>query len=208
MKEEERKRILETDEYYQDGVKPQIFKTLIGKGHQDFQTGQQQDAREYFQFLLDKIAKEEKKAKSSDPGKLFEMEIERRLQCNTCKRVKYQTNVDNSLNIVAPVSSKVEKGTEVDFSKCLEAYFADSLVEDMQCAHCNKRCEFTSRIRIIKFPKVLCVTLQRFVFDDWVPKKLEIELQVPNGDTNIDFQIYKSQANGELLPGEEGFPEP
>lgn len=27
------------DEYYQDGVRPQIFKTLIGKGHPEFQTG-------------------------------------------------------------------------------------------------------------------------------------------------------------------------
>ena len=27
------------DQYYQDGIKPQLFKTLIGKGHQDFQTG-------------------------------------------------------------------------------------------------------------------------------------------------------------------------
>jgi len=26
------------------------------------------------------------------------------------------------------------------------------------------------------FPKVLIVVLQRFVYDNWVPKKLEIEL--------------------------------
>lgn len=29
------------------------------------------------------------------------------------------------------------------------------------------------------FPRVLVVVLQRFVYDNWVPKKLEIELQVP-----------------------------
>jgi len=39
---------LQEDEYYQDGIRPQIFKSLVGKGHPEFQTGQQQDAREYF----------------------------------------------------------------------------------------------------------------------------------------------------------------
>ena len=29
------------DEYYQDGIRPAIFKTLMGKGHPDFSTGQQ-----------------------------------------------------------------------------------------------------------------------------------------------------------------------
>ena len=29
------------DEYYQDGIRPAIFKTLIGKGHEEFKTGQQ-----------------------------------------------------------------------------------------------------------------------------------------------------------------------
>ena len=40
------------------------------------------------------------------------------------------------------------------------------------------------------FPKALSVVLGRFVFDDWVPKKLEIELQVP--DDAIDFEKYRS----------------
>jgi len=42
---------------YQDGIKPQMFKTLFGKGHPEFKTGRQQDSLEYFNHLLDKIAK-------------------------------------------------------------------------------------------------------------------------------------------------------
>lgn len=45
--------------------------------------------------------------------------------------------------------------------------------------------------------------LTRFVFDDWVPKKLEIELQVPT-DKPIDFEKYRG--NGALKPGEEELP--
>lgn len=39
MTEEEKKKVLETDVYYQDGIRPAIFKHLIGKGHPEFQTG-------------------------------------------------------------------------------------------------------------------------------------------------------------------------
>lgn len=48
------------------------------------------------------------------------------------------------------------------------------------------------------------MTLQRFVFDDWVPKKLEVELQV-NGP--VDFEVFKSANGGQPLPGEELIPE-
>ena len=41
MTDEEKKKIEETDEYYQDGVRPQLFKTLVGKDHPEFKTGQQ-----------------------------------------------------------------------------------------------------------------------------------------------------------------------
>ena len=49
------------------------------------------------------------------------------------------------------------------------------------------------------------MVLQRFVFDDWVPKKLEIELQVP--ESSINFEQWKSETNGEPAPGEEKLPE-
>jgi len=51
------------------------------------------------------------------------------------------------------------------------------------------------------------VTLQRIVFDDWVPKKLEIELLVPEGDGQfIDFEKYRSTTQGQLAEGELGTP--
>ena len=55
------------------------------------------------------------------------------------------------------------------------------------------------------YPKSLVVVLQRFVFDDWVPKKLEVELQVPESD--INFEIWRSTTNGGPAPGEEVIPE-
>lgn len=51
----------------------------------------------------------------------------------------------------------------------------------------------------------MVIVLQRFVFDDWVPKKLEIELKVPENE--INFEQWKSETNGEPAPGEEVMPE-
>ena len=78
--------------------------------------------------------KAEKKAKASDPGLLFQFEMEKRLECTQCHRVKYSTFKDNMLQLNPPVSSDVEKGTEVDFNACLEAYFGDCLLDDVECS--------------------------------------------------------------------------
>ena len=50
---------------YQDGIRPQLFKSLIGEGSQDFTGTQQQDAREYYSWILEKMMKGEKQAGTS-----------------------------------------------------------------------------------------------------------------------------------------------
>mgnify|MGYP000971680036 CR=1 FL=1 len=81
------------EEYYQDGIRPAIFKTLMGKGHQEFSTGQQQDAAQYFSHLLEKFMLNEKQMKSGqDPTDAFSFEMETRLQCLQCQCVKYNKN--------------------------------------------------------------------------------------------------------------------
>lgn len=41
----------------------------------------------------------EKKDNGSNPGLLFEFEMEKRLQCTQCHRVKYQIEKDTILNL-------------------------------------------------------------------------------------------------------------
>ena len=65
------------EEYYQDGIRPGIFKALVGKGHEEFQSGRQQDAREYLSHLLEKMRLSEIKDKSGqNPSDLFNFELE------------------------------------------------------------------------------------------------------------------------------------
>lgn len=44
------------------------------------------------------------------------------------------------------------------------------------------------------------------MFNDWVPKKLEIEFQVPDGP-EIPFEAFRSANKGEPLADEKAFPE-
>lgn len=210
MTDEEKKKVEETDEYYQDGVRPQLFKTLVGKDHPEFKTGQQQDAREYLQYVLEKVVKAEKQAKASNPGKMFEFKMTKRLQCTKCNHVKYKESTERELIVQAPVASSVEKGTPVGLKDCLLAHFAEEKIDGLECAICNGKTTYSSTNRFVTFPKVLILVLQRFVHDDYVPKKLEVELTLPDGenyDAPIIFEEYKSATDGKVGPGEQGFPE-
>lgn len=62
-------------EDYQDGIKPHMFKGLIGGDHPEFRTGAQQDALEYMNFLFEKIQRAEKAAGKPDPTKIFDFKL-------------------------------------------------------------------------------------------------------------------------------------
>lgn len=49
------KPLPEEFQFRQEGIRPLMFKTLIGKGHQEFQTNKQQDAIEYLTYFLSKL---------------------------------------------------------------------------------------------------------------------------------------------------------
>ncbi len=84
--EEEKSKV----EYAQDGVKPHMFKTLVGRDHHEFKTSKQCDAQEYFGYVLEKMQRMEKAMGNNQyPGDIFEFEVETRVQCQECGGVKY-----------------------------------------------------------------------------------------------------------------------
>jgi uncharacterized UBP type Zn finger protein len=56
------------EEGSQPGIRPQMFKNLIGKGHPEFSTNKQQDAQEFFLHLVTQIGKVFNSVADSDPG--------------------------------------------------------------------------------------------------------------------------------------------
>jgi ubiquitin carboxyl-terminal hydrolase 5/13 len=74
--EEEKSKV----EYTQDGIKPHMFKTLVGRDHNEFKTSRQCDAQEYFAYVLEKLNRMEKAmGNNQHPGNMFDFELESRV---------------------------------------------------------------------------------------------------------------------------------
>lgn len=74
-----------------------MFKNLVGKGHAEFATGRQQDAREYLDHLMEVMSRAERAAAGSGGGAsaaasvpaLFKFQMEERIQCGESNMVRH-----------------------------------------------------------------------------------------------------------------------
>jgi ubiquitin carboxyl-terminal hydrolase 5/13 len=132
-----------SDVQTQDGISPGMLKGLVGKGHQEFSTMRQQDAYEFFQFLCKTISQKEHANKTQDPTRVFDFTVEHRLQCNTCNKVRYQTDATSSLSITIPACPVEEDGKTtyqpVDFYECMDLFTKDEVVEGYHCPSCKEK---------------------------------------------------------------------
>ncbi|KAL4155017.1 hypothetical protein PRNP1_007131 [Phytophthora ramorum] len=111
---------VEEDDIHNVELRPITFRGLVGKGHPDFSTGQQQDAVEYLQYLLDFMTRAERVAAGRlgllVPGdgassaelptaSLFKFKLEDRVQCMASNKVKYVSRDDMLLQLQIPVEA-------------------------------------------------------------------------------------------------------
>jgi ubiquitin carboxyl-terminal hydrolase 5/13 len=139
----------DSDNVSQNGITPSMLKALVGKGHSEFSTMRQQDAHEFFQYLTRAIEKQEKSSHSSnDPTKLFDFELEQRLECTKCHKVRYQR--DQTSDLMIPVPEKIIKEKEndsdtteyetVDLYQCFDLFTAPENLE-YNCPSCEQKTE-------------------------------------------------------------------
>lgn len=104
---------------FQEGIKPSMFKSLVGKGHEEFSTMKQQDAEEFFAHLLKSLRQQAKKvgidANTTVPTDAFRFGMEQRLQCGECGGVSYRVDEHDDLSIGVPTveEGKNEEGKTV-----------------------------------------------------------------------------------------------
>ncbi|KAI7903879.1 uncharacterized protein BX663DRAFT_505550 [Cokeromyces recurvatus] len=190
------------------GVAPSMFKTLVGKNHPEFSTMRQQDAFEFFQYFCKTVQQKEHATKSNDPTNVFEFETEQRLQCDKCKRVRYQKDKTSSISVSVPVRQLESGGYEnVDFYECLNDFVKEEIVDGYQCPQCKEKTIARRSVKFSTFPEILVLNPRRFTFIDWVPQKLDIKIDFPEGPIQLDKYLSKGQQDGEeLLPEEEEKP--
>ena len=131
---------------FQEGVRPAQFKSLIGKGHEEFATMRQQDSEEFLQHLLDRLrgeAKRQGRDVRAEPTEGLRFAMEQRLQCGGCKRVGYREEVIDlaSLPVQAVDLGKDDEGKQTwerqELKGSLEALCAEEELEGYACSHCE-----------------------------------------------------------------------
>ncbi|CAD7697819.1 unnamed protein product [Ostreobium quekettii] len=105
-------------------VRPQFFKTLVGRNHAEFATMNQQDAGEYFRHVLkvmdvaeqgavDRLQLSGQLPTSSD----FKFQLQTRTECQESGHVSYKTEVENMLALKIPLEAATNMDEVEDYKE-------------------------------------------------------------------------------------------
>ncbi|KAJ7827504.1 hypothetical protein B0H14DRAFT_1230424 [Mycena olivaceomarginata] len=178
------------DPVFQEGLRPNGFKALIGKGHEEFSTMKQQDSEEFLGHLITVLRRDAHKYKdraTEDATVVFTYGLEQRLQCGVCNKVSYRTDATDVLSV--PVSA-VESGKDADgktlytpipLVACIDAVLTPEALE-YGCPSCGRGVHAIKQAKFASFPEVLVVHAKKFQLVNWVPTKLDIPIILPDGD--------------------------
>ncbi|XP_010268908.1 PREDICTED: ubiquitin carboxyl-terminal hydrolase 14 isoform X2 [Nelumbo nucifera] len=210
----------------QEGIPPRMFKTLIAASHPEFSSTRQQDALEFFLHLLDQVERANAGKPELDPSRSFKFGIEERLECSSGK-VAYNKRVDYILSLNIPLHEatnkeqleafqklKAERGSDREVSSdeivrprvpleaCLANFSAPEEVHEFYSTELKTKTTAIKTAGLTSFPDYLVLHMRKFVMEaGWVPKKLDVYIDVPD---IIDISHMRSKG---LQPGEELLPE-
>lgn len=212
----------------QEGIKPNMFKNLVGKGHPEFSTKRQQDAQEFFLHLINMVDRNSRLSGGDNPTQSLSFQVEERTECVSSHKVNYTTRTEYLLPLPVPLdkATNLKEYTEfeerrklleiagerveakdivrarIPLETCIDAFAADDIVEDFFSTAINGKTIAKKSSRLKTFPDFLMLQLKKFTLgDDWSPKKLDIAVDVPDL-----LDLARIRGNG-LQPGEESLPE-
>ena len=200
---------------HQKGLAPSMFKHLMGRGHEEFSTMRQQDAFELLQHLFKLITRSPHGRDSQqDPVQSFRFVTEQRLQCLSCKKVRYTTNEQDNITLSIPAKAlpKPEQTSDgedqkdeyepVTLQECLNAFTSPESVE-YTCPSCASKS--ATKCTLFKtFPKNLVVNARRFDYtENWVPRKIDVPVIVADEAFDLSQYLSRGQQEGEELLPEE-----
>lgn len=90
-----------------------MLRDLIGRGHEEFSTMRQQDAFELLLHLF-KLISRSQHVPLEDPVSSFRFAMEQRLQCMSCNRVSYRTDIQDNITVPVPVRRVKQSGADME----------------------------------------------------------------------------------------------
>ena len=213
------------------GIRPTLFKQLIGRGHSEFSTKQQQDAQEFYLHLLTVMEREHKRTSSvGDPAfRGLQFEVEDRHECGLTQKVKYLTRIEDYLPFSIPVDMAVNrdrvdeyhrKKAEVEakgdrmkpdelvrpripFAACLSKFLEEEQVQDFYSSAAKTKTFARKTMRLTTCPDHLLIQLKKFdIGENWLPYKLDVEVEMPD-----DLDLTSLLTQGGLKDGETLLPQ-
>lgn len=208
----------------QEGIKPNMFKNLIGRGHPEFSTKRQQDAQEFFLHLINMIDRNSRIQGCDSPTKALCFEVEDRVECMASKKVRYTCRTEYILALPVPLEKMINRKevTEYEAKKaagetldpkdvirpkvhldaCFESLVQPEVISDFYSTAIAGKTTASKSSRLKTFPNYLMLQIKKFELgQDWLPKKLDIAVDVPD-----ILDLAKLRGHG-LEPGEEILPE-
>jgi len=216
------------DEGSKPGIKPTMFRQLIGKGHHEFSSNRQQDAQEFFLHLVTLMERAHKKTNTQAPVTSLQFVAEDRTQCGASGQVRYKQRKEEYLPLPVPLESAVNleqvseykakkaeleaKGervpgdeivrAKIPIESVLEAFLQEEVVDDFYSSAIKGKTTAKKTVRLSTFPDYLLIQLLKFRVDEsWQPVKLDVEVEMPN---ILDLERLRGQG---LKPGEVNLPD-
>ncbi len=216
------------------GIRPQMFRLLIGRNHPDFGTKQQQDAAEFLQYYIEQVhnhcIKDPTPDPSLDPSTCFQFELEERIYCPETSQVRYLTRNETMfrLNISLDAArnmhdvlqyNKTKEDLEkqgkrtnelpvvrpiIPLKEAISQWAAPEEINDYKLPH-GRRTTIRKTQKFITFPDYLFVQLKKYTFNpDWTPKKIDVSMDVPD---ELDLNSLRATGfqHGEMLMADGKF---
>lgn len=200
------------------GISPGMFKNLVSKNHPSFSTKQQQDALDFYLHFINVL--ERNSHNQFNPADALKFSIEERVECMASKKVKYtrrdeyclplQIPMDKAINLDEIVEHMAQKGKcdnnkdvirhKIPLSACLESFFASEQIEDFYSSAIKSNTTAKKISRLVNMPDYLMLHLRKFKLgEDWLPKKLDVAIQMPDLIDLSNWRASGKQPNEEEL---------
>ncbi|KAF8276132.1 putative ubiquitin carboxyl-terminal hydrolase [Trypanosoma cruzi] len=194
-----------------NGITAREFKRVFAQKHPDFSTAEQQDAQEYFLYLVEQMRRYVKPSNTVGanilhPVDIFKMTVEHRVQCGSCHKVRYTRETDCCLSLPIPLDPNLKssdgnpKQTEeeifasrphISLDACLGSLMQATDI-DCRCSACGIPVTYCKTTRLRTFPDVLPIFLRRAQFDmeTMSVKKLDVFVDVP---LELDLEFLRGK---------------
>ncbi|CAF1332154.1 unnamed protein product [Adineta steineri] len=177
-------------------IRPQMFRTLVGRGHPEFGTKQQQDAAEFIEYFMEQVHKhclsDPTPDACLDPSTCFQFQLEERIYCPETSQVRYTTREDSMFRISVPIDASKNMHEVLQYNKTKEelekqgkktndlpivrpiipltqsiARWAEpEIINDFKIKRNEPNTTIRKTQRFLTFPDYLFVQLKKYTYND------------------------------------------